>query len=158
MKTAIIVLLAITALLAGTMVWADQKGRMGPEMRGGFGQGEKTEFMLFKVSRRLDLNDDQQNKLERFAEELGGMRKGRQNDKKGMHEELQGLLDEAPVDRAKALEIIDQRHQEFRRHMQQLVDAFADFSDSLDESQRSELKQIISERGKRHQGPPRWVH
>jgi len=148
MKIAIIVAV-FGLLLAGSLAWAKQGGGFGPENR--------SERIVEKVSKRLDLDDTQQAKLEHFAQQMTGMREQKREQRKEGRQELMQLLDASTIDRNRAMDLLDARHREFKSHMQELVDAFSDFSDSLNMAQRDELKQILAERMERRHQRKRWA-
>lgn len=146
MKTAIIVAV-VGLLLATSLTWA--KG-YGPENRG--------ERIVEKVSKRLELNEFQKEKLEDFAQAMSEMRKSRKGERGQHRQELLGLLDTSTLDRARAMELLDEKHREFKRNMEGMVNAFADFSDSLDAGQREELKEVFAKRMERRHERQRWAH
>ena len=63
-------------------------------------------------------------------------------------------LDADQLDR---LEVFAETLQEIRNE-RAVVDAFADFSDSLEPEQRSRLAELIGDRMMHHWGHPRWGH
>ena len=77
----------------------------------------------------------------------------RQAGKAQMRERVDSLLAASALDREQVLALIGERQQVFAANKERLVNAFADFSDSLNAEQRGELAQMI---GKRLDG--RWGH
>jgi len=152
MKTAIIIsIVAIGVLLSTSLVWAHQE-------KGGFGPTDRAGKIVEKVSKRLELNEFQKEKLEGFAEAMSEMRKSRKGERGQHRQELMGLLDASTLDRDRAMELLDEKHREFKRNMEGMVNAFADFSDSLDAGQREELKEVFAQRMERRHQRQRWAH
>lgn len=152
MKTAIIITIAVIGtLLTASLVWAHQQ-------KEGFGPPDRAGAMVEKVGKRLELSDYQKEKLERFAEAMSSMRESRKGEGGEHRQELMGLLDTSPLDRGKAMELLDEKHRKLKRHMSDMVNTFADFSDSLDVSQREELKEILSQRMEHRRERRHWAH
>jgi len=149
MKSSIIITLAIFGilLLAGAAI-AKQHHQDGKN---------HSARMMERISEQLNLNEQQQTKLSQFSDKWQAMRKEKRGGRKEGRQELMSLLDSATLDRDKALTLLDERHQTFKHHMQGMVDSFAEFSDSLDATQREGLKEIFAKRMKRHKGGPRWA-
>jgi len=151
MKTTIIITAVVaTLLLTSGVAWARQYGGPGGEHRGA--------RMMEKIGERLELDEQQKAKLSQFSEKLQAMRKEKREAHKGGRQELISLLDTVTLDREKALSLLDERHQTFKNHMTGMVDAFAEFSDSLNTSQREELKEIFAQRMEQRRGGSRWGH
>lgn len=152
MKTTIVLtIVSIVTLMTASLAWAHQQ-------KDGFGPPDRAEAMVEKVTKRLELNEFQKEKLERFAEAMNNMRQGRKEGRGQHRQELMGLLDTSTLDRGRAMELLDEKHRVFKQHMSELVNTFADFSDSLDAGQRAELKEILAQRMERHQERRRWAH
>ncbi len=136
LKTILITLAVLGVIAAAGMAWAKQSGYCSPENR--------LQKITERVGRKLDLNDDQQGLLEALTKTLRDLRIERQYLRVAMKESLTELLSEPSLDRDRAIALIDGRYEDMKDSKLALVDAFADFSDSLAPEQRSRLTDLIT--------------
>lgn len=150
LKTILITLAVLVVIGAAGMAWAKQSGYCSPEKR--------IQKITERVGKKLDLNDDQQGRLEVFAETLRGLRGERKAHRDAVKDNVTELLSASSLDRDRAITMIDERFQGMNDSKRTLVDAFADFSDSLEPEQRSQLAELIGNRMMGRRGHPRWAH
>jgi Spy/CpxP family protein refolding chaperone len=150
LKTILITLAVLGFIAAAGMAWAKQSGYCSPENR--------LQKITERVGRKLDLNDDQQGRLEAFAKTLRDLRNERQDLGVAMKSSLKELLSEPSLDRDRAIALIDGRYESMSDSKLALVDAFADFSDSLAPEQRSRLADLVGDRMVGRWGQYRWAH
>lgn len=55
------------------------------------------------------------------------------------------------------MDLLPERHEAMGEGEREIVDAFADFSDSLQRDQRARLADLIAERLRHRWGSPRWA-
>lgn len=150
LKTTLIALAVLGIMVAGGMAWAKQSGYCSAEHR--------MQKVTERIGRKLDLNDDQQGRLQAFAETLRGLRSERQAQRDFAQDNVAELLSAASLDRDRAIVLIDERFQSMNDSKRALVDAFADFSDSLAPEQRARLAALIGDRMAGCGGHRRWSH
>lgn len=150
LKTILITLVVLGVIAAAGAAWAKHSGYCSPENR--------IQKITERVGRRLDLNDDQQGRLEAFAQILQDLRSHRQVRRVAVKDNVAELLSASSMDRDRAIELIDERLQGMNDGKRSLVDAFADFSDSLAPEQRARLAELIDNRMAGGWGRPRWGH
>ena len=150
LKTVLIVLVVLVAIVAVGATWAKRSGYCSFEHR--------MHHMTERVGRKLDLNDSQQDRLEALVETVQGLRSERQDPRVVLQGHLTELLSEPSLDRDRAVAMIDERYQAMSDSKRTLVDAFADFSDSLQPDQRTRLVELIGSRMPHRRGPPGWAH
>lgn len=56
------------------------------------------------------------------------------------------------------MDLLTRRHEVIAERKHAAIDAFADFSDSLQPEQRTRLAELISKRMQHRWGPPHWAH
>lgn len=137
-KTLIIILVVgVAVLLLGGVAWAKHRGycRMGGPER-----------MVEHVSQHLNLEQNQQAKLETFGNSLSDLRDQWRQKRQQRTTDLLSLLDSPTLDRDKATTLLEQRHLDWRERGVQLVEQLAEFTDSLTEEQRATLRTLIQER------------
>lgn len=121
--------------------------------------GDLTQRVTERVSRKLDLNEYQAAKLQGFAEKLQALRSGWSEGRNQIRGELEGLLAAPVLDRDRVTGLLDERHQALAERKGEIVDAFGDFSDSLEPGQRTRLAELITARlDHRWGGPPHGAH
>lgn len=108
--------------------------------------GDRLQHVSDRVTRKLDLNETQQGKLQALVETLREVRGDRGVRKTRLRERIDGLLSAETLDRGQALAFIEERQQEINTNKTRVVDAFADFSDSLSAQQRGALSELIAKR------------
>ena len=150
LKTALITLAVLAVIAAAGVAWAKHNGHCSMENR--------MHHVTERIGRKLDLNSDQQARLVNLGETLRSLRADGEDDRSLTHEQLTQLLTAPSLDRDRAVTLIDQRLQTMNEQVRSVVDAFADFSDSLDPAQRSQLVELIDDRVNYRWGPSRWAH
>ncbi len=150
LKTVLITLGVLGVIAVAGMAWAKHNGYCTAESR--------MQHITQRVGHKLDLKDDQLERLEVFAETLRGLRNESQEQRATMQDHVAELLSAPALDRDRAVGLIDERYQPMGDSKRALVDAFADFSDSLTPEQRSRLAGLIGDRLIHRWGHPRWAH
>jgi Spy/CpxP family protein refolding chaperone len=146
----LLVSLAIAGVAVGGFAWAKQNGYCSRSDL----MGHVTE----RVARKLDLDDQQQAKLQTFAESLQSLRGDWSERRAAAREEVEALLASPSLDRERVMGLLDARHQALAEHQREVVDAFGEFSDSLRPEQRTRLAELIAQRMDHRWGPPHWAH
>ena len=150
LKTTLIVLLVLGVLTVGAVAWAKHNGYCSIENR--------MQHISERIAHRLDLNDDQRVRLDDLVGTLRELRHEQRDSRQAMKDTVAEMLSAASLDRDRALALADQRLQGLSDSARTLVDAFADFSDSLTPEQRSRLTRLIEERWMAHAGHHRWAY
>jgi len=105
----------------------------------GFNPEKRAEFMLKRVTSKLDLNEAQASNLKAVQTQFMQHRKEHQNGRT----ELVALLDTPTLDQDKALSLVKQRSEMMKEKAPTMIALIADFTNSLNDEQRGELKQMI---------------
>ena len=150
LKAVLITLVVLVTVAAVGVTWAKRSGFCSFENR--------MHHITERVGRKLDLNDDQRGRLEDLIETVRELRSERQNPRAVFTDHLTELLSEPSLDRDRAVAMIDERYQAISDSKRALIDAFADFSDSLQPDQRTRLIDLIASRMQHRWGPPGWSH
>ncbi len=148
-KTLIIVLIvvALIALAGGGLAWAKHRG---------YCRNGGAEWIQNRISSRLELNETQRERLSTLGGTLIGLRDQWLETRSQGQGELLELLETPSLDRERAASLLDTRHRAWQEQSQELVAAFADFSDSLSTEQRERLRGLIEKRRGWH--GPGWSH
>lgn len=135
MKIAIIVIsvLAIVALAIGGCVHRYKT----PEKR--------AEYITQKITKKLDLNNEQKVRLEAVKNEMLSVRKQMHGKREATKANVQDLLSTPNFDQDKALSIVDGHVNEISTQAPQIVTALADFWDSLNPEQQSRIREKFEE-------------
>ncbi|HEY4083831.1 MAG TPA: Spy/CpxP family protein refolding chaperone [Burkholderiaceae bacterium] len=121
---------------------ADHFGHGGP----GFDEASRIEYMADKVSSRLDLNDEQQQRLHAL---LTCLQEQRASIKNGdIAKEVGTMIQGEKFARDAAKTWIDQRLQALQTAAPIVLTALADFYDSLDTEQQQALRFLLRMRGR----------
>ncbi len=141
MKTfTIIALIAAALLLFGGIAAAKYRGVCsGPDGRAA--------WIAERIGSRLSLGETQQQQLDELLETLAGLRRDLQLSREQGRDGILRLIAEPQLDREQALTMLEQRLDLLSRRAPELIEAVADFTDSLDPTQREQLQEWIARRG-----------
>ncbi|MEY4979731.1 MAG: hypothetical protein RLZZ352_2001 [Pseudomonadota bacterium] len=114
--------------------WSDERVT---EMRG---------KVIEKVSSKLDLNAEQKQKLGVLADEMIASRKAFRGNT-DPRTELTALVAGDKFDRSKAQALLDQKMQAMQGSSPKMLNAFADFYDSLNPEQQKQVRERLEKRG-----------
>ena len=116
---------------------------------------ERGEWMVQKVSKELALDQTQQARLEAVKDEFLSMRQSMRSDRAQTRTEVLAMLQQPTMDRDKANAIVAQYVEKLNSRSPLIIDAVANFYDSLDDEQRTELAGFIEHKIEHHR---RWHH
>ena len=116
------------------------------------GRGAPGGWMLRRVSRKLDLDASQQQRLTDVQGRMLDLRAGLQAARAEHHDALLALLSGERFDRSEAMRLLKVPAAVAAETVPELVAAFGDFYDGLNAGQRTRLRELITRR--RH-GPCR---
>ena len=111
---------------------------------------ERTEMFNYHLSRKLDLNTEQEIKLESLSSRFGEVAEQIRQQKADRVQFIEDLLDEGPLDQAALLHKISQKTEIVNNNAPEMVALIAQFVDSLDPAQKTELKEMIQHRSHHH--------
>ncbi|MDJ0806777.1 MAG: Spy/CpxP family protein refolding chaperone [Gammaproteobacteria bacterium] len=145
-KTILIVSIVIGALLIGGISYAKYRGFCsGPE--------SKADWVVYRMTNQLDLDAQQQERLEGFRDKALSLLQNMREERPQQMQMALGLLEAPQLDRQQAYQMWEVKHNWMAAAGPQLIDAFADFSDSLNQDQRSKLQAMITQHRNRHAKP-----
>ena len=150
LKTTLIVLVVLAALAVAGLAWAKHNGYCSAE--------DRIHYVSERIGHKLELNDDQQGRLASFIGTLHDLRRELQDHRRSAKHDVTELLSVPRMDRDRAIALIDERFQSIDDRKRTLVDAFADFSDSLAPEQRVRLAELIEQRRMGRWGHPHWTN
>jgi periplasmic protein CpxP/Spy len=120
--------------------------------------GDYLKHVTERVSRKLDLNEEQNQRLQGIAEMLRKLRADWAERRTQSSNEIESLLAAPTLDRDRVMDLLTQRHEAMAERKREIVDTVADFSDNLQPEQRARLAELIADRMHHRWGPPRWAH
>jgi Spy/CpxP family protein refolding chaperone len=150
LKISLITLAVLGLIAAAGLAWARHNGYCTG--------GGHFEHVKARVARKLDLNETQSRQLDDFAEALRRLRGEWVERRAAIGDEVERLMAAPTLDREQVMALLEERHQAFAEHKREIVDAFADFSDSLQHEQRTRLVELIAERMQHRWGPRHWAY
>ncbi len=107
-------------------------------------------YLSKKIGKKLDLNEDQFAQLDNLMVEFRDFRQMMFDGKAQARSEITALLNASEFDRDQALALMVETAQDkanlVAQEAPQLVEAMANFSDSLDAEQREELAELVEKR------------
>ena len=103
------------------------------------------QWMMERVSNKLDLTTDQQARLKGVRDILVASAKSVNVERTKVHQEVLEIIKDAKLDRQKALAMVTQRTDKVRERAPSVVSAIGDFYDSLTPEQRAEVRDQIKD-------------
>ena len=117
---------------------------------------ERGQWMVEKVSKELELDALQQANLAEVKNEFLSLRAELRDDRSQMKTEVLAMLQQPTLDREKVNVIVNKKIATIDSRSPVIIDAVADFYDSLDDAQRSELREFIQHKFEHHHGHRLW--
>jgi len=118
-----------------------------------FMKGVKGEYMIYKLEKELDLSAEQVDRLKDIQSYAKAKHKS--HDHKAGKEKMLEMLKSPALDQAQVMSMIDEKMQSMRDNAPEMIGKIAEFTDSLNETQRAEMMEMIenfSGRMGRHRG------
>ncbi len=139
--------IASVGILAGSGAYAGKK----------FMEDMKGDFIIHKLEKKLDLSDDQVDRLKEIQSYAIAKRATHKEHHDDTKAKMIALISSPNLDQAQVLAMMDEKMQTMRAEAPMAISKIAEFSDTLTEVQRAELLKIIekiskkrSRGGKRH--------
>lgn len=115
---------------------------------------EKVEFATDRVSKKLDLDSQQQQNFRSLAETVAQIMNDARMAKQAQVDEIAALLQEPSFNQARALELVQQKTQLVNEKAPLVVSSLAVFLDSLSAEQKTQLQDMVKHhRHHGHHGP-----
>jgi len=133
MKTFIIVaLITVSLLIFGGMAFAKYRG-------GCSGPDGRMAWMAGRISSRLSLDAPQQERLNDLLGRFSGLRQEFRLTREQGRDEISRLISAPRLDREQARFMLEQRQELLKQKGPEIIEAVADFTDSLSPEQREQL-------------------
>ena len=113
---------------------------------------ERGDRIVQKVSEELELTETQQTRLTEVKNEFIELRKTMRSNREQTKTDLQAMLKQPTLDRTKANSIVNQHIETIHSRSPVIIDAIGNFYDSLDDTQRAELREFIEDKMDHHHG------
>ena len=111
---------------------------------------EKADFVTERVTKKLELNDEQRRNFSSLAELVASIVAEARADRQAQMEEITGLLEEPSFNQARALELIQQKTGLINEKAPLVISSLAVFLDSLSAEQKDRLQEFIEHRRNHH--------
>ena len=111
---------------------------------------EKVEFVTDRVTKKLELNTEQQQNFTNLAELAVQIMLDAKASKTQQIEEIAGMLQEPSFNQAAALELIQQKTQMINEKAPLVISSLAVFLDSLDNEQKQTMQEVFEQHRKHH--------
>ncbi|MET0069616.1 MAG: periplasmic heavy metal sensor [Candidatus Thiodiazotropha sp.] len=135
-KALIITLIVVVALLISGVAIARYKGYCaGPDGR--------INWMTDRLGSQLDLDDSQKQHLTQLKEQILLSVNELKQDRTSYVDQAIDLLETPQFDRERAHTLLMQKQAQLASLSTEVIDAFAEFSDNLDQTQRDKLQSMI---------------
>ena len=116
----------------------------------GMTPAEKVEFVTERVTRKLDLDETQQQHFTRLAETMVTVMQEIRPSSEQRGEMISELLEAPSLDQARALELVQMRTRVIDEKAPEVIASLALFLDSLTPEQREQVQEFAKHRHHRH--------
>ncbi|MGC4394226.1 Spy/CpxP family protein refolding chaperone [Hydrogenophaga sp. T2] len=142
-RRTLIVLTSVTVLAGGLAACGHRPhhGPASPEQVAEW-RGKAVE----RVSRKLDLDTAQRQKLDVLADKLVAQRQAMMGPAGEPREAMRALVAGEKFDRARALHLLDEKTRVLQVATPEVINALADFYDSLNPTQQAEVRGFLEKR------------
>ncbi|TNF60328.1 MAG: periplasmic heavy metal sensor [Burkholderiales bacterium] len=124
-------------------------GHRGEHHHGGWSEERVTEMRgkaIERVSSKLELDAGQKQKLGVLADEMLAARKAVRGDSARPREEFKALVAGEKFDRNRAQQLMEQKTQAVQAASPRVIEAMADFYDSLTPTQQAQVRAFMDKR------------
>ena len=111
---------------------------------------ERGEKIVEKVTEELELTTTQQARLSEVKDEFLETRKTMRSNREQTKTDIQTMLKQPTLDRNKANSIVNQHIETIHSRSPVIIDAIGNFYDSLDDTQRAELTEFLTDKMDNH--------
>ena len=118
-----------------------------------FMKGMKGDFMIYKLEKELDLSTEQVDRLKSIQSYAKA--KHELHDHKASKAKMIEMLKSPSLDQTQVMSMIDEKMQTMRDSAPEMIGKIAEFTDSLSDTQRAEMMEMIEQfsgRMNRHRG------
>jgi len=98
---------------------------------------ERADYMMEKISDKLDLTAPQLSQLEQLKNELMNARQSMRTERDTLHNEVNELLSQPTLDQERTLKLVRDQTESINQKAPQIITAFAGFYDSLTPEQQA---------------------
>ncbi len=118
----------------------------------GMSADEKAEFITERVTKKLDLNEAQQQNLHLLATDMLQLMEEVKSGREAHMNQIQQMLADPVLDQSAAVKMIQDKTQAINDRAPATIASLAMFLDSLNPEQKSELQSFVTERMHRKHG------
>ncbi len=118
---------------------------------------ERGERMVQKITEELALTETQKSNLSEVKDAFLEMRKTMQSNREQTKTDIQHMLQQPILDRDMANSIVNQHIETIHSGSPVIINAIADFYDSLDDTQRTEIREFVDNKMDHSHRRPFWL-
>ncbi len=111
---------------------------------------EKVEFVTERVTKKLELDSQQQQNFSALAESVAQIMIDARATREQNLDEISALLQEPSLNQARLLELVQEKTRMINEKAPLVVSSLAVFLDSLDAGQKQELKEMLEHKRRHH--------
>lgn len=134
-------LLVLTISIIGVSVSCKNKN---PEQR--------AEHVVKKVSKKLDLNKDQKEKLNNLKDKMLAIHKSKESNKEDFHKDVKKLLTQERISEVDVKSLLDRKRNDIDQILPEVLPELINFHASLNTDQKEKLVKFVEKFGKRRRG------
>lgn len=114
------------------------------------------QWMVEKVTDKLDLNQVQQEKIKDLSQVILTARQAMKSEKEQKHKDILAMLEQPKLDRSQVLNKFNQHIDKFQLQAPAVVNSFGDFYDTLSDEQREKLRDKLKDHFEHHHHKSHW--
>ena len=113
---------------------------------------QKAEKVVKRVSKKLELNDKQKEKLDKVKVKMLAIMKDRHSTKEDFHKDVKKLLTQDKVSEVEIKSLLDRKRNHIDQILPEVLPELIDFHASLEPTQKEKLAQFVEKFTKRRRG------
>ena len=113
---------------------------------------QKAEKVVKRVSKKLELNDKQKEKLDKVKVKMLAIMKDRHSTKEDFHTDVKKLLTQDKVSEVEIKSLLDRKRNHIDQILPEVLPELIDFHASLEPNQKEKLAQFVEKFTKRRHG------
>lgn len=113
---------------------------------------QKAEKVVKRVSKKLELNDKQKEKLDKVKVKMLAIMKDRHSTKEDFHTDVKKLLTQDKVSEVEIKSLLDRKRNHIDQILPEVLPELIDFHASLEPTQKEKLAQFVEKFTKRRRG------
>lgn len=113
---------------------------------------QRAEHVVSKVSKKLDLNSEQKEKLEKLKDKMLAIHKTKKSTKENFHKDVKNLITQDRIAEVDVKSLLDRKRNDIDHILPEVLPEIIEFHASLNSEQKEKLVKFVEKFGGRRHG------